>query len=129
MRAENENIKLKFPNVIASNENCTISYQYIITEPDFGEYNKYAIDTLYNFPNLDIIFEGDNAKLYEVIIKDGNDEIAWRRKTKGNYTVDTDFLSNGPLGAFNFAEITKKADTEATTFTFNNKWTMINLDT
>ena len=41
---KNEDIKLKFPNNIINNVNCKISYQYIITEPDYAEYNKYSIE-------------------------------------------------------------------------------------
>ena len=41
---KNEDIKLKFPNNIINNVNCKISYQYIITEPNYAEYNKYSIE-------------------------------------------------------------------------------------
>jgi hypothetical protein len=40
----NEDIKLKFSNNLISNDNCIIEYKYIITEPDFDEYNQYTIE-------------------------------------------------------------------------------------
>ena len=41
---ESENIKLKFSNDLINKTNCIIKYQYIITEPDYDEYNNYPIE-------------------------------------------------------------------------------------
>ena len=41
---KDEGVKLKFPNNIIKKANCKISYQYIITEPDFVEYNNFPIE-------------------------------------------------------------------------------------
>ena len=73
---KNEKIKI---NLNSYNEiNCTIGYIYIITEPDFEEYNTYVdnIVTNYGTDSADI-FNNDKSKyesrvLYYNIIIDKN---------------------------------------------------------
>lgn len=87
-------------------------------------YNKYSVESATRFPNLDIRFTGNNAKLYEVSIANGNDEIVWKRKAKSGYIIDPTFLSSGPYGSFNQAKAIKKTQTEAKEFTFAGSWTV-----
>lgn len=82
-------------------------------------YNKYAKPAIY--PNLNIDFEGSNAVLYTVTIYDGNDNICWYRKTTPNSTITTDFLSEGPKGAFDVTNI-YKASTAGKEYDFGGKW-------
>ena len=42
----NENIKLIFPNELITSFKCEIGYTYIITEPNFDDYNEYSIDRI-----------------------------------------------------------------------------------
>ena len=85
-------------------------------------YNKYSVNPDTNFPNLNLIFEGNNAKLYTVQITDGNGDTVWAKKAQANYIIDSDFLASGPNGALNVAEITYKKNTAAETFSFVEKW-------
>ena len=83
---ESENIKLKFSNDLINKVNCVIEYQYIITEPDYDEYNKYAIEreTLgedtesTNFNNQKSEYKSKilkyNIIIYENLKKQCNDE-------------------------------------------------------
>lgn len=129
----NYNIKV-LNSLLTVNQARLLSGTLVITGTAYNEensldiYNKYSIDSRYNFPNLDIQFTGNRARLYEVIIKDGNGEIIWKKKTKGNYLLNAEFLSTGPFGAFNQSEAIKKSNTESQTFTFANSWTLKDLD-
>ena len=93
-------------------------------ENSLGLYTKYNINTEFNFPALDIIFEGSNAKLFTVSITDGDNNIVWSKKARKDYIIDSDFLSSSPYGPFNdfVDKITKKDSTAQYTFTFNNRW-------
>ena len=42
----NENIKLIFSNELITSVKCEIGYAFIITEPNFDDYNKYSIDRI-----------------------------------------------------------------------------------
>lgn len=92
-------------------------------------YNRYAIEPAYNFPNLNIIFEGAAAQLYDVSIADGNNNITWTKKAQVNTVIDAAFLATGPNGAFNLAQTINKENTAAQTFTFGEKWEVYNADT
>ena len=85
-------------------------------------YQKYTRTDYY--PNLDIIFESANSKLYNIEIVDGNDNVQWKSKAQGNYVIDSTLLSSGPLGSFNSvkSKIITKMDTVAKTFTFADSW-------
>ena len=66
---KNEDIKLKFPNNIINKVNCTISYQYIITEPDFSEYNKYTIERqIYGDDEESTIFDSQKSEYESKIL-------------------------------------------------------------
>ena len=57
-------------------------------------YNKYAKKAVY--PDVNINFEGQSAKLYTVRILDGNKEKLWERKIEYGHSVNDNFLSDGP---------------------------------
>jgi hypothetical protein len=59
------------------------------------------------FPNLDIIFLGDVAKLPKVSIYNGNNEVCWSRRLALNSSMTETFLNGGPNGAFNLSMVTK----------------------
>lgn len=82
-------------------------------------YNRYATPTV--FPNLDINFESENSKLYNVTIYDGNKNIYWKRKLKSGDDINSIFLSTGPNGAFNISDI-YKSPTPEYNYTFTKKW-------
>ncbi len=87
----------------------------------FDIYNTYAQEDLY--PNLDISFDGDNAKLLKVTIYDGNNSTLWTRKLNAGDNIDADFLSDGPQGALTIDKI-YKSNTPAETFAFMGTWYM-----
>lgn len=87
----------------------------------FDIYNTYAQEDLY--PNLDISFNGDNAKLLKVTIYDGNNSTLWTRKLNTGDNIDATFLSDGPQGALTIDKI-YKSNTPAETFTFEGVWHM-----
>lgn len=89
-------------------------------------YNRYAIANETKFSNLDINFAGDEAKLYNVSIMNGDDIEIWKRKASKNYTITTEFLSGGPMGAFVPAAAVNKMRTAGVVYTFNNKWRIFN---
>ena len=68
-------------------------------------YNTYAQDTVY--PNLDIIFEGANAKIPKVSIYNGNNEVCWSRRIKSGTGVTAATLKAGPNGEFTMSMISK----------------------
>lgn len=82
-------------------------------------YNKYAASDVY--PNLDIDFTGDQAKLYTVRIYSGSGELMWERKLPAGANVDSSFLAEGPDGAFTVDKI-QKSDTLQYSYKFLNKW-------
>lgn len=84
-------------------------------------YDTYAQEDLY--PNLDISFNGDNAKLLKVTIYDGNNSTLWTRKLNPGDDIDATFLSDGPQGAFTIDKIYKN-NTPAETYNFTNIWHM-----
>ena len=73
-----ENLKLKITNEIPEGDECIIEYKYILTEPDWEEYNKYPIIINYTssiedenfFENQKIEYEG--KLLYYNIFVDQN---------------------------------------------------------
>lgn len=85
-------------------------------------YNKYAKSTL--FPNLDIIFLGNVAKLPKVSIYNGNNEVCWSRRLSLNSTMTAKFLSEGPNGAFDLSMVTKQP-TDRATYAFEKQWEVL----
>ena len=86
-------------------------------------YNKYAKKTIY--PDVNINFEGQKAKLYTVRILDGNGEKLWERKIEFNNSVNDDFLSDGPQGAFTIKSIFKNS-TSQYNYIFTKSWKKYN---
>lgn len=82
-------------------------------------YDKYTNAKTY--PNLDIEFAGDQAKLYTVQIYSGSGELLWQRKIEQGGNVDDKFLSGGPNGAITIDNI-YKANTAAFTYEFLKQW-------
>lgn len=89
----------------------------------FDIYSKYAKPDIY--PNLDINFIGDNAKLYNISILDGNNDVCWTRKIKPGDTLTKDFLSGGPQGDFNLGGI-YKSPSVANEYIFQKTWKVYN---
>ena len=85
----------------------------------FEIYSKYAAPDIY--PNLDINFEGSNAKLFNIKIYDGDNKVRWYKKIVQNGTIDEEFLKTGPSGAFD-TDILYKSPTAESIYTFTNKW-------
>ena len=92
-------------------------------------YTKYTINEETNYPNLDINFEGEDAKLYNISIVDGDNNTIWKKKAKKNYIINSDFLATGPNGAFNLERVITKENTVAETYTFSNNWNVYDADT
>lgn len=90
-------------------------------ENSFDIYNTYAQEDLY--PNLDISFNGSEAKLLKVTIYDGNNSTLWTRKLNPGDNIDSTFLSDGPQGALTIDKI-YKSNTPAETFAFMGTWYM-----
>lgn len=86
-------------------------------------YNKYAKKDIY--PDVNIDFEGAQAKLYTIKILDGNGEKLWERKIEYGNNVDSDFLSDGPQGAFTIESIFKSS-TPQYNYIFTKKWKKYN---
>lgn len=89
-------------------------------------YNKYTTDGTDGFvnnyyPNLDIIFEGENAKLPAIYIYDGNNSLYWHRRIANNNNFTTETLKDGPNGIFDINHI-YKSNTEDSTFEFSGIW-------
>ena len=106
---ENENLLLRFSS---NNENiiskCQLGYSYIITEPNFDEYNIYTISrVVYDsnndkektvFDNLKIEYEGRTIyyDIFEKICDDVNCELCHENdlseclKCKNNYIIQKD---------------------------------------
>ena len=106
---ENENLLLRFSsnseNIISK---CQLGYSYIITEPDYQEYNKYIIErVVYNrnndkeetvFNNLKIEYEGRTIyyNIFDKVCDDINCELCQENdvsiciKCKSNYNIQKD---------------------------------------
>ena len=87
----------------------------------FELYDKYTVN---EYPNLNINFEGNNAKLFNITILDGNNNIVWGKKAKANYTLNAAFFEDSPYGNLDrlINDIIVKASTASQTFTFNDEW-------
>lgn len=88
-------------------------------------YNKYV--TPEKYPNLDINFTGENAKLYNVKVLNGDEKVYWQKKISKEANVDSTFLSSGPNGAFNINKI-QKTQTLEHKYEFKNEWIIITYD-
>ena len=90
-----------------------------------GIYNTYAKDTVY--PNLDIIFEGSNAKMPKVSIYNGNNEVCWSKRIQNGGGVSELTLRTGPNGKFDMSMISKQSSMSAD-FTFEKQWEIYDKD-
>lgn len=113
------------PRVASLTGVLNISEAAYNSENSINIYNKYAKNDL--FPNLDIIFEGSNAKLPKVSIYNGNNEICWARRLPVGTQITDSFLSTGPYGAFIESMISKQPSDSAT-YKFENKWEIYDKD-
>lgn len=84
-------------------------------------YNKYITND--KFANVDMSFESSNAKLYNVIIYDGDGVPFWSKKTVKNTPLDEVFLADGPNGMFD-REALKKSPTAEYEYELLEKWTV-----
>ena len=73
-------------------------------------YNKYISDS--TFANVDMSFEANSAKLYNVIIYDGDGVAFWSKKTVSGTALNEVFLSYGPNGAFDIKSLNKSPTAE-----------------
>lgn len=80
-------------------------------------YNEYANV----YPNLNINFMGENAKLYTITIKDGDNKMIWTRKLSAGDSVTEEFLQGGPQGDFTSKSITK-SPSPIYRYEFTNIW-------
>jgi hypothetical protein len=91
----------------------------------FEIYNSYVNSDLY--PNLNIDFKGENAKLYNINIYNGDGKVVWHRKINVGAELNNVFLSEGPEGAFDISKIIKM-NTLSSIFKFMNQWEVYNED-
>lgn len=98
----------------------TISKEAFNNNSSIEIYNKYAKPNVY--PNLDIIFEGADAKLPKVSIYTGDDTVCWFRRLPVGTTMSPDFLTDGPKGSYSFETMIKKPDSSSHSFIFHNQW-------
>lgn len=85
-------------------------------------YNKYVQNA---FSNLDIEFQGSNAKLCNIIIYDGNNNIIWKKCIRKGTNLTNEFYLSGPFGSFTIDKI-GKADSADKTYIFEGKWKINN---
>lgn len=87
-------------------------------------YNKYSLvsnnDT--SFPNLDLQFKGEGAKLYNIDIKNGDGNIVWTRKVSSLNNLSNELLNNGALGEFDSIQAIFKSESNEYIYEFANKW-------
>ena len=100
-----------------------------ITEKAYNSFNSFALQDRYTkyktdgkyYPDLNFEFEGSKAKLYNITIYDGNNNITWKRKIIPGEFITEDFLMNGPYGALDMSKISKSASA-AYIYSFNGEW-------
>lgn len=119
-----EQLLRKGPNISNSQTlsltgQLTITSNALNTNKSIDIYNKYAQENIY--PNLKIIFTGDQSKLYPITILNGNNKVCWEKYTTKDGEVTTEFLSSGPNGQFNLSMIAQQ-DTPEYKYTFLNRW-------
>lgn len=97
--------------------NLTIGTTAYNGTESIGIYNEYYE----TYPDLNIDFENENSKIFNVNILNGDGSILWTRKIRNGDSVTEEFLNGGPRGAFDISKVAK-GNTRAETFTFANKW-------
>ena len=86
-----------------------------------GIYNEYYE----TYPDLNIDFENESSKIFNVDILNGDGSILWTRKIRNGDSITEEFLNGGPRGAFDISKVAK-GNTRAETFTFANQWQIKN---
>lgn len=97
--------------------NLTIGATAYNGTESIGIYNEYYE----TYPDLNIDFENESSKIFNVNILNGDGSILWTRKIRNGDSVTEEFLNGGPRGAFDISKVAK-GNTRAETFTFANKW-------
>lgn len=98
-----------------------IGDEFISTE-EYNPQNEYYLEKIVaKFPNLDISFEAETAKLYTVNIFDGDEKVYWHRKAVPNQIINTEFLKYGPKGSFKTFDLFKSPTAEFE-YIFQNQW-------
>lgn len=96
------------------------------SEDSINLYKKYILGAGKKFPNIDLIFEGEKAKLYNIVIYDGNNNVLWKKCIGQDQPLDLDFYSEGPGGeAFSINRIFK-SDSAEKTYKFEGQWKVNN---
>lgn len=85
-------------------------------------YNRYAIDPITSFINVDIDFEGETAKLYSIEVHNGDNSIVWHNKKRTGYILNEDLYADGPNGALDLDSVLVKSNDTAHVYTFANSW-------
>ena len=98
-------------------------------------YNKYMIqgvnnDTTKRYPNVNLDFEGENAKLYNVNIYYGgeDDKRIWSKKAVSGTEINATFLATGPAGPFDASQVRKDSSIQYD-YVFTGKWNAYNAET
>ena len=120
---------LNLPNSLTGT--LTIAAEAYNGTNSLAMYEKYAHKDVY--PNLDINFLGESAKLYTVKVVDGNGLTIWNRKVSPGATLsDTFFVGEENFipssGVLDLSKITKM-DTSEITYTKTGTWNIYNADT
>ena len=83
----------------------------------FDIYEKYVNEDRYL--NLNIDFNGSEAKLFDVTVYDANGKVYWTKKALKGTSIDENFYIDGPYGKFIVPESFKDSKY---TYTFEGKW-------
>ena len=97
--------------------NLTIGTTAYSGSDSINIYNEYYK----TYPDLNIDFENESSKIFNVNILNGDGSILWTRKIRNDDSITEEFLNGGPDGAFDISKVIK-GNTRAETFTFANKW-------
>jgi hypothetical protein len=73
-------------------------------------YEKYITPT--QFIDVDLNFESNKAKLYNVIIYDGDAVPIWKRKVVSGTALTEELLKGGPYGTFDIQSLEKSPTAE-----------------
>jgi hypothetical protein len=111
--------KKRLPYSAAFMGEITISNEAYSGNDPLTLYNKYISDN--TFANVDMSFEADSAKLYNLIIHDGDGKIFWSKKTVPGTSLDSTFLDSGPNGAFDVTKL-YKTSTDEFNYEFLRTW-------
>ena len=97
--------------------NLTIGTTAYSGSDSINIYNEYYE----TYPDLNIDFENERSKIFNVNILNGDGSILWTRKIRNGDSITEEFLNGGPHGRFDISKVVK-GNTRAETFTFAKKW-------